>query len=362
MKRITCFITSLSSGGAEHQITLLSGFLAERGYDVTLTTFGHTEDHYLVDWRVKRYCIKHNGHSLSKLKAIYYYFLTLKTDCVICFGARESFFCLVPLLLRKKIKVLAGERCATYDKLTWYKKLNYYWLYKRANFIVPNSHTQLNDITKHWPQYANKTKVITNYTDVKEYQATPLPHNRPIRIGIFCRYAEQKNYKRMASVVKKLREKSEGFEIHWYGNKYREKQLLTEYQELHSLVQQYQLEDCFILHDHTKKVAEMLKDFDALCLPSLTEGFSNSISEYVCCGRPVLCSDVADNSIMVHNDENGYLFDPENEDNMVKAFLKFFSLSDTERDAMGRKSRLIAENLFDKEKFVGSYIQLIESK
>lgn len=361
MKRITCFISSLTSGGAEHQLTILSGFLAEQGYDVTLTTFGGKEDHYLVNTLVKRHRIHHNGHNFSKILAIFWYFLSVKTDCIISFGARENFFCLIPLLFRRKIKVLAGERCATYKKLPWYKIVNYRWLYRRADFIVPNSYTQKNDISNTWPRYARKVRVVTNYTDIQEYRKFPLPNNNPLKIGVFCRYTEQKNYRRFALVVKCLKDDNIiPFKVYWYGNKHLNGKLTKEYLEFEKLVNDYKIGDYLILNDHTTNVSELLKEFDALCLPSLFEGFSNSISEYICCARPVLTSDVADNSVMVQDGKNGFLFNPESIDSMVTAFRKYFNLTESERKKMGEESRLLAENLFGKEKFLDSYIEMIE--
>jgi glycosyltransferase involved in cell wall biosynthesis len=95
-------------------------------------------------------------------------------------------------------------------------------------------------------------------------------------------------------------------------------------------------------------------------LPSLFEGFSNSIAEGICCGKPMLVSDVSDNRIMVHDHENGFLFDPNDVDSIVDAFIRFFSLDTSEMTMMGHKSREIAESLFDKEAFIESYINLIE--
>lgn len=361
-KRITCFITSLSSGGAEHQIVLLSGLLAEKGYDVTLTTFADYPDHYEVADGVKRHRIKHGKGNVSKIFAIWRYFLTVETDCVISFGARENFFCLVPLFFRRKIKVLAGERCATWGGLTWYKKLNYYCLYRRADYIVPNSYTQQEEISTSWPQYKKKTHAVTNYTDADAYKPSAQPNNSPLKIGIFSRYSEQKNYRRFAHVVKLLKDSSNlPFEMHWYGNKHREGIILPEYITMEDLRKNYQIEGNLILHDHIQDVSSEIKKYDALCLPSYTEGFSNSISEYICSARPVLCSDVADNKVMVHDGENGFLFDPYDEDSMVGAFEKFFSLTMKERETMGVESRKIAEGLFSKELFIAEYINMIEA-
>lgn len=48
MKRITCFTSNLTGGGAEHQLTILSNLLAEKGYDVTIVTYNNIPDHYVL--------------------------------------------------------------------------------------------------------------------------------------------------------------------------------------------------------------------------------------------------------------------------------------------------------------------------
>ena len=102
-------------------------------------------------------------------------------------------------------------------------------------------------------------------------------------------------------------------------------------------------------------------NYHAACLASIYEGFSNSIAEGICCGKPMLVSDVSDNSQMVHDGENGFLFDPKQTDSIVDAFMRFFSLSHNEMCRLGQRSREIAEGLFDKEHFISQYIDLIES-
>jgi hypothetical protein len=54
MKRITCFTESLGGGGAEHQMVILAGMLAEKGYDVTIVTYASIPDHYDTPKGVKR--------------------------------------------------------------------------------------------------------------------------------------------------------------------------------------------------------------------------------------------------------------------------------------------------------------------
>lgn len=326
-----------------------------------LVTYSDLNDHYPLSDKVRRIRLAEGKANWRKLLRIFQYFLTQNTDRVISFGSRDNMLALLPLLLRPRMYVLAGERCAVYQRPVWFKRLNFRWLYRRANHIVPNSYTQQKDIEENYPWIAHKVRVITNYTDVDAYPQAPMPHNAIVKIGIFCRYSEQKNYRRFAEVVHRLKNEVEiPFEIHWHGNMHLGQDLLPQYIELDGLVRKFDIGNRLFLHDHTQQVAQMLPQFDALCLPSLTEGFSNSISEYICTGRPVLASDVADNKVMVHDEENGFLFNPEDIDDMVATIKRFLMLTAEERDKMGAESRRIAEGLFDRNRFVESYIKLIE--
>ena len=150
------------------------------------------------------------------------------------------------------------------------------------------------------------------------------------------------------------------FVIDCYGSqKFSNPILQVYYDGLVSLIEKFEIGDVLRLHDSIKNVAEEMNRSDAVCLPSLHEGFSNTISEAICCGKPVICSDVADNSVMVHDGENGYLFNPLDVDGLVDAFIRFFNLSVDNKKLMGEKSREIAENLFDANVFVNAYEKLI---
>lgn len=361
MKEILCFTTSVSKGGAERQLSILANMLVEKGYNVKFATFSGDIDEYYIDSRVKRVRINQIGNSIKRFLEIYKFFSNVNIDCIISFGARCNFLVLLPLYFRKKIKIIVGERCATFDKMTWYKKLNYKLLYKRANYIVPNNYTQKIEIENSYPYLIKKTHVITNYTDLNKFVVTIPPLNETIRIGIFCRYDKQKNYERFAETIKILKnEVGDMFHVDWYGNRDILNGINPDFISFSQLIYKYNIGEVITLNGHTDNVADLIPQFDVLCLPSIGEGFSNSISEYICCGKPVLCSDVADNSIMVRDGINGFLFNPFDPKAMAQAFKRFFYLSSEEKTIMGMESRRIAESLFNKDKFINSYISLIE--
>jgi len=363
MKRIVLFKTSLLSGGAEHQLVILAEMLVRVGYPVTVVTFSDVPDHYSLPDSVNRVRIAPGRSSIIKFCYIFKYLLKTHMDVLMGFGVRESFLILIPMLFRKGVKVIAGERNATLSSPSLYERIDHLFLYKRADCIVTNSYTQQRYLKSKYPRWSNKVLTIINYTDVDAYNVQERDTNNSIpQIGVFARYSEQKNCRRFAEAVKLIKNSvGPSFKISWYGDMSLKGKTSPVYQSFLSLIKEYEIDDVISLHDHTRNVAGMISQFDAMCLPSIYEGFSNSISEYICCGKPVIVSDVSDNGLMVKDAFNGFLFNPYAPESIRDAFLKFFSLSKEQRSAFGKNSRSIAVSLFDKSVFIDSYISVIES-
>ena len=363
MKKILFIDSGFGSGGAEHQCSQLINMLIDKGYDVTCASFSEVPDHYYISPEVKRIKLALGASTKRKMIAVEKYLLSTNADVVFAFSQRLSCLTLFPMLLRPHIKVISSERNYTIgapDK--WEKILMKSGIYRRSNYIVPNNYSQGRYLTEKAPYLKNKIHVITNYTDTKTYVSTPVPNNDIVKIGIFCRFEEQKNFHRLLDALYVLNQRERyQYHIDWYGNHNFKTPAQKEYFETGSQkIKDYKLEEYLTIHEPTKEVDKLIPTFDVMCLPSLHEGFSNSISAYICGGRPVICSNVSDNSVMVHEGENGFLFDPLNVESIVNAFCKYFDTSKEQRVAMGEASRKIAESLFDKEKFIESYIKLIE--
>ncbi len=364
MKQIVFFDACLTRGGAERQASLLMNMLIEKGYLVTLTTFEDSEDCYPLSDKIVRKRLALNKPRLVKMLSIFHYLLHVKADVVFAFSQRLSVLAIPPLLFRPKVKLISGERNCTVVQKIWEKILIKTRIYKRSDFIVSNSYAQVRYLKNEMPSISSKLRTITNYTDLSKYAFHPMPNNEHLQIGLFCRYEWQKNFHGLVEAVHRLEltGNTVNYHIDWYGRKsFSNPKLQTYFQEGVDLIKKYDLEDRFTLHDNTDRVADLIPQYDVLCLPSFHEGFSNSLSEYICCGRPVLCSDVSDNSIMVHDGENGFIFNPNNIDDITNAFIKFFALNKAQRVRMGERSREIAEKLFDANRFINDYIEIIEA-
>ena len=362
MKKIHCYISSLEGGGAERQMVYLSSFLAEAGYDVTLITLLDAADKYELASNIKRICLNYRlGDNLllkliKKIK-IFFFFLNLKSDCIISFLIGSNVQVLNAMRFRPKVKVIISERNLVTWDLSEYERNAYCKLYKRANYVVSNNYSMEKYLASLNPALRPNLRTILNYADLNIYKVTPLPLKEKLIIGVFARFQRQKNYERFAEMLKCMKGvKHRPFLVKWYGDK-----KTSCYLHFCQIIEKYQIGDLIELNDFVSDVPQEMESIDMVCLPSMYEGFSNSLAEAICCGKPVIAGKVSDNSTMVENGVNGFLFDPEDTFDMTNVFCKLVNTRDDELIEMSKNSRAIAERLFDKLNFVNSYKALIDN-
>lgn len=365
MKNIVLFITALTQGGAERQLLLLGKQLIEKGYYVTLVTYVDTADHYVPDSKIKRIRLAPGQSKLKKIIAIYRYFKSVNTDIVISYAERNSFLAIPGLLFRKHIKIIASERNFKLNNGPLMNILRRIF-YRRADSIVPNSYAQGEFLCSLSKSIASKVTIITNYTDIQSYFPKAIDYNstdsqlKHLKLCVFARYDLQKNYTRLANAVAILKQhKGINFSIDWFGkNTDINGNLTKSFIEFDNLIKILDLESIINLYPASKNVSTLLHKYDGFLLPSLFEGFSNSLSEAIASGLPCIVSDVSDNKIMVKDGVNGYLFNPENEQSIANALDKFQNISSDQLILFGHNSRKIAERIFDLDDFTQKYLSL----
>lgn len=364
MKKILCITESLAGGGAEHQMAILCDLLYQNDYSVTLLTYADIPDHYSINSGITRVRLAEGKPKIPKIMALFAYILRTDVDCIISYRSLCNMRVMVPAFINRKPKYIVGERntnvSGTPNK---YEKWNVdRGLYKAADFIVANSHTQADYLRRRKPSWSGKIRTIINYTDLRQFHSAAMPNEDIIKVAVFARLSAQKNPVGFADMLKVLKQKTnQPFHVDWYcGCKNIDGSYTEEYISLRRRIEEYGVEDVFSIKEAVKNPAEFMEQYHAICLPSLFEGFSNSVAEGICSAKPMLVSNVSDNSMMVHDGVNGFLFDPKDINSMTEAFLKFFNTTFEQKLEMGKQSRLIAEDLFDETRFINDYIKLIE--
>jgi len=362
-KKILCLIDTLDmGGGAERQMAGLAGMLHQKGKDVVVATYHkHDSDTFLEKkYGIRSVLIESKPSLIEKLITVQQFIKNKKFDVVIAYKDGATMLCCILKMLGLNFKLIVSERNTT-QKLDRRERIKFY-LYRWADIIVPNSYTQGDFVNKTYPNLASKIKVITNFTDTNLF--SPLEEcahreNNIFQILITARIARQKNVLGFMKAIKKIKDRGFAIKFYWYGSVYAGQEdygeaVQKEYREL-------ELEDFLIFHAATPDIQSVYKACDVFCLPSFYEGYPNVVCEAMSCGKPILCSRVCDNSTIVEEGINGFMFDPHNIDDIVDKIEMIYRQSEKDLNKMGASSRSIAEKKFSEESFVGKYIDIIDN-
>lgn len=363
MKRILCLIDTLGMGGAERQMIGLALMLKQKGYYVDLVTY---HDHDFHSELVDRYglgCVSlyAKDSKLAKLRAVYKHIKKSGGyDWLIAFKDGPAIIGCLLKMLGVKINLIVSER-NTSQSLSKSERIKFF-LYRWADIIVPNSHSQATFIEQSFPNLIGKTVTITNFTDTQAFHPDGAERNdnEKLHITTVARIASQKNVLKYLEALKLLKDDGYGDRVHfdWYGDV----QTGEEYYGENCFKKRVDLEiqDMVDFHPATTDIVKHYQSCDIFCLPSLYEGFPNVVCEAMSCGKPIVCSRVCDNPYIVQDNVNGLFFNPNEVQSIYEGLKMIIDLPREQLALWGRESRRIAEELFSQESFVQKYINVIE--
>ena len=358
MKKILCLIENLGSGGAERQLTGLAVMLRQQGHEVQVCYYVQKEFYlpYLQENGVDGCFLKEASNPKKRFFALRKHIKAYKPDTVISYSASPSMIACLLKLFGAKFNLIVSERNTT-QKIDNTVKLRFF-LYRWANHIVPNSHSQAKFIDDHFPELSSKVRVITNFVDTDKFKPSdePIASHEETRMVCVGRLMPQKNLPRYIEAIGKV--VADGYKLHvdWFGQDLKDSYSA----ECHKAIQDNHLEENFVFHAPSSNIQEEYQKADVFCLPSLYEGFPNVLCEAMSCGKPVLCGRVCDNPNIVQEGENGLLFDPLSVDDIVATIECYLKLPQEKKHEMGKKSRDVALELFSKQKFISNYCEVIQ--
>lgn len=361
MKKILCLIDTVGfRGGAERQMIGLVQMLIHRGYTTDLVIY---HDNPSIPEIRERYGIcphilKTANTPWGKLLAVKKYIRDNgKFDAVITYKDGANLIGCMLKLLGLKINLIISERNTTQkiDRFTRFK----FWLYRFADYIVPNSYSQTIFLERNFPYLTSKLRTINNFTDTELFNQNIITPKAIRSVLTVARIAEQKNvlnYLEALSILRKRGVKNVSFE--WYGDVQRGEE---EYMEaVKKAIDNLSLADYVTFHKADINIVPIYQKCDVFCLPSNFEGYPNVVCEAMSCGKPIVCSRVCDNPMIVSEKQNGIFFDPKSPENMADQLEQIIRMSDSELMQWGKESRNIAEKKFSRDAFVDKYIKLIE--
>ena len=355
MRKILCLIDSLGAGGAERQMSYLAILLKKAGHDVKLVAFTAKNkfyENFLIENGVTP---DYNVKGVNKWRRIWEIAMLVKSyspDLVIAY---KDGVCISAILAKVlgNYNLAVSERTTTY-RLTRFDKAKFF-LYRFAQWIVPNSSSQAIFIKKHYPNLSSKIRIIRNTLDTSLFAPGMHSNEIPVVITTATIY-KAKNTKALVRAAKILKDRGVRCIFRWYGKRFDND---TYPSEVETLISKNGLGETFQLLPAANDVNLLYKTADIFCLPSIVEGFPNVICEAMSSGLPVVCSNVCDNPYIVENDVNGYLFNPDNPTEIADKLQQMIEMSESQRLQMGAENRKKIIKLCAPDNFINSYLSLI---
>lgn len=355
--KIILFTDCLGAGGAQRQLVGLAIMLKEKGYDVKVATYYDIDfyKHDLDDANVPNELIPGADNTKRRILAVRKYFKKESPEHVIAYQETPSLVASAAKFLGCKYNLIVSERNTT--QVIGMNEHVRFFLYRWADHIVPNSYSQEKFLKGHYPWMAGKLQTITNFVDLDYFCYAERTKREVPEILIVASIWASKNAIGLIEAIHTLRERGWNFHVSWYGKS----ELNIDYFNMClDLISKYELQNFIELKEKTNKIKDVYLNSDFFCLPSFFEGTPNVLCEAISTGLPIICSNVCDNPKYVHEEENGYMFDPKSKESIIMSFEKLLLLNDSLYSCYSKKSRQIAEETLTKEMFLAKYIKLIE--
>ncbi|WP_287829122.1 glycosyltransferase family 4 protein [Bacteroides sp.] len=355
-KKILCFIDSLAPGGAQRQLVGLAVLLQSKGYSVEVLVYHDIPfyESYLLKNKVEIFKITGTKYKISRFLKIYKFIRKCQPDILISYLDVPSIMACFIKILYNKNKLIVSDRNTT-QHLSYLQKIKFF-LFKNADYIVPNSRSQELFIKTHYPKLSNKVCTITNFVDTSYFKSKYRAQSNLCKIVCVGRVAQQKNIFKFIDAIKLVSEKNFKVQVLWFGS-----QSEDYFKICQNKIYELGLNHIFYFLKPTKRIVDEYNKADVFCLPSLYEGFPNVVCEAMSCGLPILCSNVCDNSDLVEDGLNGFLFSPLSSDDISKKIIKYIELSDIQKQQMSIESRRLAVAKFSSKRFIEKYLELIEN-
>lgn len=275
----------------------------------------------------------------------------------------QSFFCVETLLsliggVNKKCAVVISKRNLMPNGYPAIHRIAARFFFSRCTGALANSKAVQERSVEYDKIPIDKFSVIYNGIDINRFNLVTREEKRSRRdffnldkdafiVGAVANYKSIKGLKYLILAASKVKRTIPNINIVLVGRGSEKKSLLE-------LTQQQGLVNTVHFFSNIQKVDTILPILDVAVLPSLSEGFSNSLLEYAACSLPIIATDVGGNSEVITNYKNGFLVEPQDEIGIANKILTYFKDSEL-RKKHGSRSRKIVEENFSIQHMIENY-------
>ncbi len=358
--KVLCVIDNLGSGGAQRQFASISHGLKQRGHEVEVFVY-YPEDHFrpmLVDGEVTvRLARKRSRFSVTPVLELRRLIKQGRFDRVLAFLETPCVYAELASVGRKSVRLVVSERSLSANASVRISKWLKAQLHRLADCVTTNSHAQREWMGCAFPWLKDRLRTIYNGVNLEVFRPGPaLSSSGSLRLLGVGRISKPKNIIRLVQGLELCRRDGKhDIRVDWAGRV----DAQEVYAEANASVARADLGEAWRWLGARQDVPELMRQYDALILPSLWEGLPNAVCESLASGLPVLASRVSDNPRLVQEAESGFLFDPSNPVEMASVLARFADLDRNTRNAMRKAARAFAERELPMERCVAAYERVL---
>jgi glycosyltransferase involved in cell wall biosynthesis len=364
--KILYFIDSLIAGGKERRLTELMKAISLRPNISFELVVMKKEIHYkeVLGLNIKiHYLIRKTKKDVSPFQKFYKICKTYKPDIVHCWDSMTATYS-IPACKLLNIKLVNGMVIDTPVTRNFQNK---HWLRAKLTFpfstiIIGNSKAGL----KAYNAPEKKSICVYNGMDLARFDK--LKSSSLIREEIFgleaqdlfiagmvAAFEDRKDYRTLIRAAILLLSKNDNVRFVLIGDG-------AEFAEIKNSVPAL-LQEKIIFLGKRSDVESIANIFDVGILLTNSkvhgEGISNSIIEYMALGKPVIATRGGGTDEAVMDNQNGYLIDPDREDQLVEK-LELFIKQRKQMTELGKKGNQIVREKFDLKIMANNYVSVYD--
>lgn len=286
--------------------------------------------------------------NLTNIFAIYRLIRKIKPDVVHTAAAEANFHGIIAAKLAG-VQVIIGEEIGIPNHSLMAQKA-FSFVYLLADQVICVSKSVKKQLIMTKEITAEKGKVLYNPVSFSNvYRRVFLPNFTIVYVG---RLEKVKNLETLLKAFSTIQDKQ--LYLHIIGDG-REKEYLE------SLAKELSIADRVSFKGFQKEPADFIAKADLFVLPSYSEGFGIAAVEAMYQKVPVLCSNVGGIPEFVTDGKNGWLFNPNDVQELAAKIKMIVTKTDEERIKIGEKGYNDVKGLFTVEKYIGNLEQFYNS-
>lgn len=339
-RRYTFFIGTLSQGGGERVVSILSKKMAEQGLSVNILLYYDRPIFYELDPRVTVTTVEKETGSKSVVKNIFWIrkYFEKSSDIVISFLAPFNMLALVSHYGLKSKIIVADRNDPRYIPANKVIRKVRDWLYRFANgVVIQTTHNQeyFGDTVK------KKSIIIYNPIDLGDKAGVALRTQKEEKIVSVGRLMPQKNQLMLIDAFSRVHQKHPDYKLVIYGEgSFRD--------NLERRIEELNLNNCVFLPGSSTSVFDEIASARLFVLSSDYEGMPNALIEAMCLGLPCVSTKVSGATDLIRDGDNGSLIDVGDEDALYRRIKQMIEEEDLRNRYAHKATELNAELNVDK--------------